>query len=122
MLFKNKSNSKNIFFKRQASLNPNLMNFVFMRKIIVLYKCKEIQEKRATENLNKRSYFTSWKFILRVKNKITSCKFLFASCEMLFTSCRFKEIFLRVVSCVLRVENFKNLFYELRVVFYEFKV
>ena len=53
-------------------------------------------------------YFTSCKFILRVENKIMSCKLLFVSCELLFTSCKFKEIILRVASCALWVENLKK--------------
>ena len=56
------------------------------------------------------SNFTSCKFILRVGNEITTCKFLYVSCELLFTSCKFKEIILRVTSCALWVENLKKLF------------
>ena len=48
-----------------------------------------------------QSNFTSCKFILRLGNKIMSCKLLFASCELLFTSCKFKEIILQVANCVL---------------------
>ena len=48
-----------------------------------------------------RSNCTSWKFILRVGNKSTSCK-------LLFTGCNFKEISLRVAGCVLRVERSKR--------------
>ena len=48
-----------------------------------------------------QSNFTSCKFILRLGNKIMSCKLLFASCELLFTSWKFKEIILQVANCVL---------------------
>ena len=51
-----------------------------------------------------QSNFTNCKFILRVGNKITSCKLLFASCK-------FKEIVLQVASCELRVvsRDFKKI-------------
>ena len=55
-----------------------------------------------------KSNCTSCKFVLRVGNKITSCKLLYASCELLFTSCKFKKIILRVATCVLWVENWKK--------------
>ena len=54
-----------------------------------------------------QSNFTSCKFILRVGNKITNCKLLFASWELLFASCKFKEKILRVANSVLWVENLK---------------
>ena len=47
-----------------------------------------------------------------------------AFCELrvAFTSCKFKEVILQAKSCVLWVENLKNLFYDLPVGFNEFKV
>ena len=59
---------------------------------------------------------------MRVRNKITSCKFLIASCELPFTRCKFKEINLRVASCVLWAKKSKILFYELPAAFYKLKV
>ena len=64
--------------------------------------------------------FTSWKAILRVGNLFCELeiKLWVASCFFRV----FKKIILRVASCVLWVENFKNLFYKLPVAFYELKV
>ena len=61
------------------------------------------------------SNFTSYKFILRVGNKITSCKLLFASYK-------FEDKNLWVVSCVLWLENAKILAYEAAVALYDLKV
>ena len=62
------------------------------------------------------SKFTSCKFILRFRNKITSCKLLLASCK-------FKETILRVAARVVScAEDLKILFYELSVAFYKLRV
>ena len=71
--------------------------------------------------------FTSWKAILRVGNLFCELeiKLWVASCFLQVASCFFrvfKKIILRVASCVLWVENLKNLFYKLPVAFYEFKM
>ena len=47
---------------------------------------KKINLRLATSFLRLKSNFKSPKFILRVGNKITSCKLLFASRELLFRS------------------------------------
>ena len=81
-----------------------------------------------------QSNFTSGKFILQIRNKITSCKFIFGSWELLF-----KEIILGVAifftSCELRfaswefkiinlqVESLRTIkFTSCEVAFYELKI
>ena len=78
--------------------------------------CKETNLQVASSLLrNANSNFTSCRFILRVGNKITSCKLLFASYK-------FEDKNLWVSSCVLWLENTKILVYEAPVALYELKV
>ena len=78
--------------------------------------CKEINLQVASSLLRvANSNFTGCKFILRVRNKITSCKLLSASYKS-------EDKNLWVASCVLWVENSKILFYEVPVALYELKV